>query len=433
MKKLIVAIIAVVLAGLAAYFLSGYLTTDSDKGQVIIGISKYNIETTFYVFAIALSLAFILFYILTRLLSLLMRGPSIIREKTLTRKQTLSQHALVEGLLDSAEGNWEKAENSLIKHAANSAAPLIHYLTAAKTAQSRGALDKRNEYLRKAYDSTPDSDVTVGITKAELHLSGEEFDQALDTLTRLEQISPGHAVVQRLLHKTYEKLNDWDAVHKLLPSLQKNKALMDLDLQTTEVQTYSERLKQAVANSNHDQLKEVWSSTPDRIKRLPGVSAIYFAGMIEGNSGQDIEKDLHKLLSKSWNKTLIVLLGSVESSDPEKQLKLTEKYLKKYADDAILHRVLGRMCLRQNKLDQAMSYLKQSIQLEPTVTAYQLLGDILSQQSQLEAANESYRNGLLLASEEVVREADNSNMALDTGQPEAEELEQEEEHEQTTA
>jgi HemY protein len=418
-KKLIVAIIAVILAGLAAYFLNDYLTTDSDKGQVIIGVSKYSIETTFYVFALVTALTFALFHILLRVLSLLMKSPAILKEKTLTRKQTLSQHALVDGLIDSAEGHWEKAENSLIKHAANSATPLIHYLTAARTAQSRGALDKRNEYLRQAYDSTPDSDVTVGLTKAELHLSGEEFDEALDTLTRLDQISPGHAVVQRLLHKTYEKLNDWDAIHNLLPSLQKNKTLMDLDLQTTEIQTYSERLKQAVTNNNIEQLKEAWNSTPDRMKRLPGVSAIYFAGVIEANASQDIEKDLYKSLSKNWDKTLLVLLGSIKSSDPEKQLKQTEKYLKKHADDAILHRVLGRICMRQNKHDEALVYLKRSIELDPSVTAYQLLGDILSQQqTQLEAANECYRKGLLLASEEVVREAGMLEVNIDTGQPE---------------
>jgi HemY protein len=428
-KKLIVTVIAVVLAGLAAYFLGDYFTSESDKGQVIIGVSQYSLETTFVVFAIALLLAFILFYMLLRALTLLMKSPAMIKEKTLTKKQTLSQHALVDGLIDSAEGHWEKAENALIKHAANSATPLIHYLTAARAAHSRGAMDKRNEYLRNAYDSTPDSDITVGLTKAELHLSGEEFDQALDTLTRLEQISPGHAVVQRLLHKTYEKLNDWDAIHNLLPSLQKSKDLMDLDIQSTEVQAYSERLKQAATDNNLDALNEIWDTTPDRIKRLPSVSAIYFAGVIEENASQGIEKNLHKALSKNWDETLLVLLGSIESANPEKHLKLTERHLKKHADDAILHRVLGGICMHQNKLDEAGAYLKHSIELDPSVTAYQLLGDLLSQQpGQLEIANELYRKGLLLASEEVVREISNAPVEIDETDTEVSE-----EQEQTTA
>ncbi|HFD11949.1 MAG TPA: tetratricopeptide repeat protein [Crenotrichaceae bacterium] len=411
MKKLTIIVIALILAGFASYHLAEYLTSESDKGQVIVGISNYTLETTFYVFALFLGLAFILFYLLVRMLILLWKSPTIIKKKSLTKKQLLAQNALVTSLVDSAEGNWEKAENTLIKHAANSAAPLIHFLTAARTAHSRGATDKRDEYLKQAYDSTPDSDITVGITKAELHLSGEEYDQALDTLKRLDLISPGHAVVQSLLHKTYEKLNDWDAVHNLLPGLKKNKTIMDLDIHATEVTAYSERLKLSVASNDIDQLKELWNSIPDRIKRDPEVCSVYFAGMIESNQGREIEKELYKILSKNWNKTLLVLFGSIESSEPEKQLKQTEKFLKKHADDAILYRVLGKLCMRQNKPEEAIAYLKQSINLEPSVTAYQLLGDLLSQQQgQIESANKYYRKGLLLASDEIVRETQDENI-----------------------
>ena len=162
---------------------------------------------------------------------------------------------------------------------------------------------------------------------------------------------------------------------------------------------------------------------------FPGVSAIYFAGVIEANASQDIERDLQKALSKNWDETLLVLMGSIESSNPEKQLKLTEKHLRKHSDDAILHRVLGRICIRQNKNDEAITYLKRSIALEPSVTAYQLLGDLLSQQQgQLEVANELYRKGLLLASDEVVREA--SNIMINIDEPETS---TQPEEEQTTA
>jgi HemY protein len=380
------------------------------------------------VFAIALSLAFMLLYLLARTLILLMKSPAMIKQSTLTKKQSMSQHALVASLVDSAEGHWEKAENTLIKHAANSATPLIHYLTAARTAQSRGALDKRNDYLRQAYDSTPDSDIIVGLTKAELHLSADEYDNALDTLTRLDQISPDHPVVQRLLHDTYEKLNDWEAIHQLLPGLQKNKKLVDMDLQTTEQQSYRERLKQTVSNNNPEQIKDFWNTTPNHIKRDPGVNAIYFASMIESNNSQDVEKELHKALSKHWDENLVELLGSIQSTDPEKQLKQTEKYLKKHTDDAILQCILGRICLRQNKLDEATAYLKTSIQLHPSVTAYQLLGNVFTQQAQLETANDYYRNGLVLASEETVTETNSLNTEDQIDLPEAEQLEQLQEH-----
>jgi len=116
---------------------------------------------------------------------------------------------LIAGLVDSAEGNWEKAEKILIKHASHSGAPLIHYLTAARAAQSRGAFDKRDEYLQKAAAQAPGSDVAIGLTQAELHLSGNQFEQALETLTKLQSIDPTHASVLKLLHQTYRHIGDW--------------------------------------------------------------------------------------------------------------------------------------------------------------------------------------------------------------------------------
>jgi HemY protein len=80
--------------------------------------------------------------------------------------------------------------------------------------------------------------------------------------------------------------------------------------------------------------------------------------------------------------------------------------------------------MHQNKLDEAGAYLKRSIELDPSVTAYQLLGDILSQQpGQLEIANELYRKGLLLASEEVVRKVSNAPVnikEIDIDEPDTE-------------
>jgi len=47
------------------------------------------------------------------------------------------------------------------------------------------------------------------LTQAELHLSGNQFDQALETLTRLQSINPTHASVLKLLHQTYHHIGDW--------------------------------------------------------------------------------------------------------------------------------------------------------------------------------------------------------------------------------
>jgi HemY protein len=53
-------------------------------------------------------------------------------------------------------------------------------------------------------------------------------------------------------------------------------------------------------------------------------------------------------------------------------------------------------------MEKAEQYLTKSVGIEPTVAAYQMLGDVLIKKGDKDKASESYRSGLELASSEVV-------------------------------
>ena len=317
-----------------------------------------------------------------------------------------SQEALIAGLVDSAEGNWEKAESVLIKHASNSGAPLLHYLTAAKAAQSRGAFDKRDEYLKKAADRAPDASVAIGLTQAELHLSGNEFDQALATLTKLHSIAPSHASVLKLMHQTYQRVGDWEGIRKLLPVLHTNKVLMEAEIKLLETEAFSKLLKQAAETKDLKTIQALWSDIPIHVRRMTGISAIYFAAMINVGAGDMVEDELALALSSSWDNTLLALFGSIESSDPTKLLTMAERWLSIHDRDPLLLSVLAKFSHRCLDDEKAKDYLAQSLAIEPTVQAYQLLGDLLLAEGNKDRAAECYRNGLELASSEIVSRID---------------------------
>ena len=73
---------------------------------------------------------------------------------------------------------------------------------------------------------------------------------------------------------------------------------------------------------------------------------------------------------------------------------------------SVLLRVLGKLSLRSENLEKAEKYLGDSIGVEPTVEAYQLLGDLMLQKDDKERASGYYRQGLMLASEEIVKNID---------------------------
>jgi len=405
MKNIIFFLVTLAIALGFAFVVRSWMVQYDDPGYVLIGVGHWAMETSLIVFTIALIISFFLFYVLFRILGWLIRLPGKIKMRGKSVKFNRSQDALIAGLVDSAEGNWERAEKTLIKHASNSGAPLIHYLTAARAAHSRGAMDKRDEYLKRATQDAPGSEVAVGLTQAELHLSQKQFDQALETLTTLHSIDSSHASVLKMLHQTYQHLGDWKAIRALLPAFHENKVYMEAEVKLLEVETYSVLLKEAAEHEDEREIQDLWQSVPEHVKTMPGVRAIYYAAMIEANAGAKIEKDLVKSLNLKWDLTLLVLFGSVQSIDFRAQLEMAEKWLLEHGNDPILLRVLGKISIKCEFAEKAKKYLAKSIGVEPTVEAYRILGNFLAEEGDQERASECYKLGLELASTQVISHA----------------------------
>ncbi len=406
MKKMLFLLIILGGLGAAAFYGSQFLTHLNSAGYVLIGIDQWSLETSLFVFLGALVAVFFMLYFSFRLLGWTVRLPTKIKKRVANNKIALSQKALIKGLVDSAEGNWEDAETILIKHASHSGAPLIHYLTAARAAQSRGAFDKRDEYLQFAAKHGDDAEIAIGLTQAELNLSGEQYEQALETLTRLHSINPKQANVLRLLHLTYQKLEDWQSLRSLIPSLTTHKVLMEAELKLVETEVFSNLLKQAAEQKNRFALQTLWAEMPLSIKVVRGVAAIYFAAMIDVDAGASIEEELVKNLSANWSDTLLVLFGNIQSTDPVLQLETAERWLIGHANDAILLMVLGKLSGQRTDYAKAQRYLQQSIVLEPNVQSYRLLGDLASTQNDAVAASQFYKQGLELAASALVNQID---------------------------
>jgi len=139
---------------------------------------------------------------------------------------------------------------------------------------------------------------------------------------------------------------------------------------------------------------------------MPGISAIYFAAMINADAGSQVENELATALADHWDATLLVLYGSIRSENSLKQLAMAERWLELYPSDAVLLMVLGKLSGQCANPDKAQQYLSMSLKIEPTVQAYQLLGDLLFEQGDKDAASQNYKLGLQLASAEIVSRID---------------------------
>lgn len=385
-----------------AWLVVNWLAESYQSGYAIIGFGHWSMEASLTVWAVTLITSFFILYFVFRALGILIRMPGKMKKRRHNVRFNRSQEALIAGLLDAADGNWERAEKVLIKHATSSGAPLLHYLTAARAAQSRGALDKRDEYLRKAQEQSSEGNLVVGLTQAELHLSEQQFHQALETLTQLHSINPGHARVLRMLHQTYQQIGDWEGLSKILPSLRENKVLLEAEVKLLETETYSRTLKLA-AQEDAQALRDCWDTVPEHIRVMPGIANIYFAAMIRAGASTEIESAVLKQLARHWDDTLLVLFANIDSVDPGRHLQTVEQWLAVYPSSAVLQRVLGKLALDAEQMEKAEQYLLKSLNLDPSVEAYQLLGHVMHSKDEKDKACEYYQKGLELASGELVR------------------------------
>lgn len=248
--------------------------------------------------------------------------------------------------------------------------------------------------------------MAIGLTQAELHFSANQFEQALETLTKLHSIDSTHASVLKLLHQTYQHLGDWQGLRKLLPSLNKNKVLMEAEIKKLEIEAFGGLLKQAIKQGSNDEMRLLWTEIPNHIKKNPVVAAVYFAAMIDAGLGVEIENELVETLTINWDETLLLLFGSLQSNDVYKQLGVAESLLPHHKGDGVLLTILGKLSYKCQDYAKAEDYLSKSIAIDPNVQAYRLLGDLYSVQGEEYKANRSYKQGLELASSGVVSQVD---------------------------
>lgn len=385
MKFGLVVIVALVLSALGAHALL------QDPGYVVINFRGYLIEMSVPVL-IALVLSLIVAIWLVRKI---IRAPRRLGEAAARYRSGRAGQRLTRGMIEIAEGNFSRGERMLARTAHKSDAPLLNYLQAARAAHLLGQTDRRDNWLRQAYEHTPEAANAILLTQAELQLDQEQYEQALATLRKLSENAPNHARALVLLGRLYFRLGDWANLEELLPRLKKHSRLDPAQLIEWSQRVHEEKLHSA---ADGETVAIVWQSIPRAERKSAAVRVTYFTSLLRTCMHDRAEKELAQELKSNWDGALVRLYGMVETSDPGKQLKRAEGWLRTHGEDPDLLLAAARLCLRTELWGKARSYLETVITLRPTPEAYKEYGKLLNQLGDNEAAAEAFRDGLNLVS-----------------------------------
>lgn len=358
-----------------------------DPGYVVINFRGYVVEMTVPGLTLVVGSVFLLIWFALKVF----HAPRKIGEAAGRYRAGRAGLRLTRGVIEVAEGNFAKGERLLARAANVSEAPLLNYLQAARAAHLLGQDERRDTWLKQAYENLPGATNAVLLTQAELQLDQEQYEQALATLRKIEENSPNHAYALMLLGRLYYRLQDWKHLSNLLPKLKKHSRIDEETLVKWSLRVHQEHLESA---ADGNAVLNAWKLIPRRQKEAIELLESYYTSLIRTNMHEKAEKDLAAELKRGWRAPLVRLYGIVEGPDPAKQLKKAEGWLKGHGEDADLLLTAARLCLRTELWGKARSYLETVIAIRPTPDAYQEYGRLLTQLGEGEAAADAYRAGL---------------------------------------
>ena len=366
-------------------------------GHVSLDFAGFSFETNLVVFIAAILSVLFIFLLINQIWLYLKNAYTIIGDKRRLRLQDKARASLTTGFISYAEGRFEQAEKTLLQHIKFSDNKFITYLSAARAAQKQNEHERRDEYLRKALMETPDADIAIALTKAELQLAHEQNEQALATLQQLHKLAPSHAYVLTLLANAYEQLQEWDRLDKLIPALEKHCSLSRDTLLSFEIAACQGQLSALAIHRNPKLLIDFWSKSAAHLRQLPLLIEFYARQLVLVEAAGEAEKVLRLFLNNTWHDSTITLYSELDVLVDNTQLEMAENWLEDHQQNASLLLSLGKMCAAMSLWGKSRSYLEASIAIDPMPETYLKLARLLEEHmNEAEAAQEYYRQGLYL-------------------------------------
>jgi HemY protein len=384
MKTGLAIVLVLALGAVAGHYLM------AENGYVLVSFRGYVVEMSVPVALFVLLLG----YIGVRLVAWLWRVPRELGEATARARVRWAGRQATRGYIAIAEGKLAQGERLLTRGARRSGAPLMNYLAAARLAHQQSDPDRRDGWLRLAYEQEPAAADAVLLAQAEMQMDDQEFDKALATLTRVREHNPKHAQALRLLAALYWRRHEWRALVDLLPALRAVPPLPPEKLNRWTTDAFVALLD--APGLDETAITRLWEEVPRALRREPRLVLARARALARCGAVSVAEAEVRRALRDAWDADLIRLYGELELPEVGQQLKNAESFLRERPEDPDLLLTVGRLSFRNQLWGKARSYLETSLSIRPAAETCEVLGQLLQRIGDREAAARAFERGLAL-------------------------------------
>jgi len=359
-------------------------------GYVLLVAPPYRIELSLNFLLVLLVAAFVVFYLLVRMIAATLRLPAQVREYRAARRRRKARATLSSALHEYFAGRYARAEKAAQRALEMGEQADLSAIVAARAAHGLRAYERRDRYLARAAAAGGEEPMRV-VTEAELLLEQQRFEEALAVL---QQLPRRHTAALRLELQVQQQLQNWDQALPLVSELQRRK-VFDAD-QAAEIRRVAvvENLKGRALDAAA--LEEAWQKVPAKERTNSAVAAAAARCFIALGECARAHRIIEEALESSWDSNTVALYSECDGGDALRCIERAESWLKSYPNDAALLLTLGRLCGARELWGKSQSYLEASIAVEPTYSAHLALAHLHEKLGSAETATRHYRESLRL-------------------------------------
>ncbi|MGV6809220.1 MAG: heme biosynthesis HemY N-terminal domain-containing protein [bacterium] len=398
---------------IAAFFTLIQLILGS-TGDTQISLNQWSVEMKTASFLLVLLVLFLFSYIILnglRYLLTLHHRISYYRKKRLNNK---AGKELIQGLVLLTEGHWVKAERHLLKHLSYCDTPIVNYVAAARAAHMQQHYEQRDELLKKAVEHDKHADIAVSVAQAEMQLDAGQIAQAQATLQRLQDLSPNHPYVSKLLAKVHYRQKNWSALFDLLPNLVKHKIISEKDILNYKAATLTGLFDEYSEQGRLDQLQKSWRKLPQSIRENPEAVAIFAKALKKMGETELCAKTLTTSIDLKWDDKLVEMYGQLEHHDPIQAGEVGKRWLAVKGGNPALLLTMARLNKQKKLWGKAKTFYETRLNQLPDSEAYFELAQLLESMGEKDNADICYRVGLKYC---IHHEADRLNLKTSSDTP----------------
>jgi len=377
------------------------LAVKLNAGYALLVAPPYRIELSLNLLLVLLAGGFFSLYFVIRVIVRTTQMPRSVRvwrrQQKIDRARAKQDGAVVALL----EGRYGKARQQAQEALAIPGSSGLNAIIAARAALDVRDFEGVESLLSRADAQMSSLAVPRLMLSAESALEQGEPQESLRVLNKLRKEAGMHTAALRLELRALQAARRWTDVPPLLDHLVRRKVFDLAQAEHVRISAQSEQLK--VLAHDASGLRDYWARLPDAVKAHPTIARAAARSFMQLGGEREAADILAESLSREWDSDLVDLYGECHLSDATRQLEQAERWLPTHNQDAVLLRVLGTLCQRQQLWGKAQTYLEASLGVDNTWRAHLALGEMLGRQGRDAEANAHFVAALKLATDTLRR------------------------------